>query len=411
MFRRGLFYAYLSVYLRYHLGLSVTGTTLFATLPMLANIASQNLIWGRLSDRYQRRKTLIIAGEVLGAVGTVVVWFAHTQTAIPRVSGYVLIAGLTAVELFWSMSNIAWSALIADIYPSQDRGTVQGRLTSVGGLGRMAGIWIGGLLYDGNGHFFPGWGFERGALFFVAAGVMLVSTIPMMGMPEGGIRRGRRPQPNNADGNAGSLFHWFALFLIAMALINFGRNSVVVIQSQYLFLDEGFAVSSRTLGLIFNTESIALITAGLLAGAILARTGNGVGILVGTALSLCYLLIFAMTDSLALIFGGSLLKGAAEALILSASYALAANMMPPIKRARWFGLFNATYFLSWGLAGTLIAGPLVDLLIGYGSDPGTAYRISYLTAFGLTLSGAILLTVLIWRRPPPASRRCAGQRD
>lgn len=407
MFRRGLFYAYLSVYLRYHLGLSVTGTTLFATLPMLANIASQNLLWGRLSDRYQRRKTLIIAGEVLGAVGTVIVWFAHTQTATPRISGYVLIAGLTAVEIFWSMSNIAWSALIADIYPSQDRGAVQGRLTSVGGLGRMAGIWIGGLLYDGNGHFFPGWGFERGALFFVAAGVMLVSTIPMMGMPEGGIRSGENPQSEPADGDAGSSIRWFAFFLIAMALINFGRNSVAVIQSQYLFLDDGFAVSSRTLGLIFNTESIAMITAGLLAGVILSRTGDGVGILVGTALSLCYLLIFAMTDSLVMIFGGSLLKGAAEALILSASYALAANMIPPVKRARWFGLFNATYFLSWGLAGTLIAGPLVDLLINAGRNPVVAYRISYLTACGLALAGAILLALLLSRRSPNSTASAA----
>ena len=405
MFRRGLFYAYLSVYLRYYLGLSVTGTTLFATLPMLANIASQNLLWGHLSDRYQRRKTLIIAGEVLGAFGTLAVWFAHTQPALPQVRGYVLIAGLTAVEIFWSMSNIGWSALVADIYPSTERGAVQGRLTSVGGLGRMAGIWIGGLLYDGNGQFFPGWGFERGALFFVAAGVMLASTLPMLGMPEGGIRAAADPRPETTKSDSDGAMRWFAIFLVAMALINFGRNSVVVIQSQYLFLDSGFAVSSRTLGWIFNTESIAMITAGVLVGQILSHTGNGMGILVGTAVSLVYLLIFAITDSLALIFGGSLLKGVAEALILSASYALAASMMPPVKRARWFGLFNATYFLSWGLAGTLIAGPLVDLLIGAGSDPGRAYRISYLTAFGLTLSGAILLTFLIWRRPArtPAS--------
>ena len=294
--------------------------------------------------------------------------------------------------------RFGWSALIADIYPSRDRGAVQGRLTSVGGLGRIAGIWIGGLLYDGNGSFFPGWGFESGALFFVAAGVMLISTLPMLGMPEGGLRATSKIHRETAAQATGATIRWFILFLIAMVLINFGRNSVVVIQSQYLFLDSGFAVSSRTLGLIFNTESVAMITAGLLVGPVLSHTGNGVGILVGTALGLLYLLIFAMTDSLALIFGGSLLKGAAEALILSASYALAANMIPPVKRARWFGWFNATYFLSWGLAGTMIAGPVVDVLIRAGSAPATAYRISYLAAFGLTLAGAILLALLIGGR-------------
>jgi MFS family permease len=64
MFRRGLFYAYLTIYLRHFLGLSVTATTLFATLPMVVNILSQGLIWGRISDRYQLRRSLIIIGEL-----------------------------------------------------------------------------------------------------------------------------------------------------------------------------------------------------------------------------------------------------------------------------------------------------------------------------------------------------------
>ena len=78
MFRRGMFYAYLSVYLRYFLNLSVTETTLFATLPMLANIVFQTALWGRLADRYQLRRTLIIRGEILGGAGTLFVWYFHT---------------------------------------------------------------------------------------------------------------------------------------------------------------------------------------------------------------------------------------------------------------------------------------------------------------------------------------------
>jgi MFS family permease len=301
------------------------------------------------------------------------------------------------------MSNIGWSALIADIYPPGERGGIQGRFTSIGGLGRIAGIWIGGLLYDGYGRFYPGWGFQHGALFFVAAGVMLISTIPMFGMPEGGIRR-TAPTADAIDApDTGTSVRWFAIFLAAMALINFGRNSVVVIQSQYLFLTSGFAVSSRTLAHIFNTESAAMIVTGLLVGRILSRTGNGAGILVGTVLSLAYLMIFAVAAQLSLIFFASFLKGAAEALIVAASYAAASVMMPPLKRARWFGLFNATFFLSWGLAGTLIAGPLVDLLIGSGWDTASAYRLSYLAACGLTLAGVVLLGFLFLRWRPDAA--------
>lgn len=115
MFRRGMFYAYLSIYLRYFLNLSVTETTLFATLPMLANIIFQATLWGRLSDRYQLRRTLIFWGEILGGIGTLVVWFVHTLPEGHRAMAYVIIFGLTVVEIFWSMSNIGWSALISEI--------------------------------------------------------------------------------------------------------------------------------------------------------------------------------------------------------------------------------------------------------------------------------------------------------
>jgi MFS family permease len=400
MFRRGLFYAYLSVYLRYFTGLTVTETTLFATLPMLANILCQNLVWGRLSDRYQLRKTFIIRGEVLGGIGILAVWYAHTLAGSPRLAGYIVIGGLTVVEAFWSMSNIGWSALIADLYPARERGSVQGRLTSVGACGRIAGVLVGGLLYDGLGRQYEGWGFQHGALFFVAAGVMFLSTVPMAFLPEGGVRSPSAAAPANPAHPPASSAIGFAIFLAAMALINFGRNSVVVVQSQYLFLATGFAVSSRTLSNIFNTESAAMIIVGLLAGPCLRRIGNRWGLFLGTGLALIYLLTFALADRLAFIFGASFLKGGAEALIMAASYVMASLLIPPAKRGRLFGLFNATYFLSWGVAGTLIAGPLVDYQLAHGTSAVSAYRMAYWAAFGLTACGVGLMGFLaVWLIP------------
>ena len=151
MFRRGLFYAFLSIYLRHRLGLSVTETTLFATLPMVVNVLAQTLVWGKVSDRLQLRRTLIIVGEILAACGTLMVWYIHRRFAEPMVAGYAIIVGLTAIEIFWSMSNISWSALVSDIYDVQQRSRIQGWLASLGGVGRMLGVWIGGLLYDGLG--------------------------------------------------------------------------------------------------------------------------------------------------------------------------------------------------------------------------------------------------------------------
>ena len=396
MFRRGMFYAYLSVYLRYFLNLSVTETTLFATLPMLANIIFQATLWGRLSDRYQLRRTLIFWGEILGGVGTLAVWFVHTLPENHRTMAYVIIFGLTIVEIFWSMSNIGWSALISDLYPPEERGAVQGKLTSAGAIGRIGGVWIGGLLYDGLGHYYEGWGFEHGALFFVAAGVMFVSTIPLLALPEGGATPAEETHPSTDPAAHSQSGRWFGIFLIAMALINFGRNSVVIIQAQYLFLDSGFAVTSRTLSTIVNTESIAMILSGLAVGGIVLRIGNGPSVLLGTLMGVAYLLIFATASHLSLIYVGSFLKGCAESIIVASSYAFASVLIPAAQRGRRFGLFNATFFLSWGLAGTLVAGPLVDVLLHLGYAAETAYRWSYIAAVMITLAGFALLAVLVF---------------
>ena len=409
MFRRGLFYAYLSIYLRYYLHLSVTGTTLFATLPMLANIIFQATLWGRLSDRYQLRRTLIVRGEILGGIGTLAVWFAHTLPHDRRHMAYVIIIGLTVVEIFWSMSNIGWSALISDLYPPDQRGAIQGKLTSAGGIGRIAGVWIGGLLYDGLGHYYDGWGFQHGALFFVAAGVMFASTLPLLSLPEGGVSAAEHGRAgDDRDGHTTSA-RWFGLFLVAMVLINFGRNSVVIIQPQYLFLGTGFAVSSRSLSYIVNTESLAMILAGLAVGRLVLRIGNGPGILFGTTLSMAYLVIFMTTSHLGLIYLGSFLKGCAESIIMAASYALAASLIPPQERGRRFGWFNATFFLSWGLAGTLIAGPLVDFLLQQGLAAAAAYRWAYAAALVITLAGVALLATLVFVLMPRSRTPTAGR--
>lgn len=396
MFRRGLFYTYLSIYLRHFLGMSVTETTLFATLPMVANVLCQTFVWGTISDRYQVRRTLIICGEVLAGVGTVMVWYAHILPVQRIHAGWVIITGLTVVELFWSMSNVGWSALISDIYSARDRNTVQGRLASVGGVGRMAGVWIGGILYDGMGHYYAGWGFQHGALFFIAAGVMFISIVPMLRVPEGGVLTADSGTITSEDPVESGSERLFVIFLVAMVLINFGRNSIAVIIPQYLVLESGFAVSSKMLGYIVNTQSAAMILTGLVSGWLGRRLGNGQALIVGSIVAVAAIGFFAVTDNLAAVFGISFLRGISEVIILATSYAFSSVLIPPAKRARFFGLFNATFFLSWGVAGTLIAGPVTDMMIGRGAPEVLAYRWAFVSAAVLTLLGVIVLGRLLW---------------
>jgi MFS family permease len=396
MFRRGLFYSYLSIYLRHFLGLSVTETTLFATLPMVMNIVFQTFVWGTFSDKHQLRRTLIISGEILAGFGTILVWYGHTLTGNLSLAGYVIIFGLSIVEIFWSMSNVGWSALISDIYRQKDRNAVQGRLASIGGIGRIAGVWIGGLLYDGLGLKYNGWGFYEGALFFVAGAAMFISVIPMFLVPEGGIQREIEDASVSEISALISAGKIFTIFIIAMIFINFGRNSIAVIQSQYLVLDSGFAVSSKVLSYIVNTQSVAMILTGLIAGWIGRKIGDGNSLLLGAALAVGSLFLLATAGNLGLIYISNFLRGCSEVIVLASSYAFASVLIPPEKRAKLFSIFNATYFLSWGIAGTFIAGPITDILLACGASEVFSYQMAFVSSAIMTLIGFIIQGVLLF---------------
>jgi MFS family permease len=396
MFRRGLFYAYLTIYLRHYLGLSVTATTLFATLPMLVNVLSQTFIWGRVSDRFQLRRSLMITGEVSAAFGTVAVWYLHRLSTNPKAAGFIIIFGLTVVELFWSMSNISWSALISDLYPKKQRSAIQGRLTSMGGLGRIIGIWVGGVLYEGLDHHLAGWGFYHGDLFFIASAVMLISTIPLFLLPEGGIRHAAANADLSNPAAASRNLDIYLVFLVGMLMINFGRNSIAIIFPQYLTSQSGPAVDSRTLGLILNTQSAAIVVLGWFAGWICRKLGTSATLLAASGSAATALIILGSSGRLWLIYLASFLRGAADGAILASGYELASHFIPPLQRARRFAWFNATFFLSWGLPGTVLVGPLIDFLISRGYVESRAYRVSFVLAAGLVLAGVAVQAALLY---------------
>jgi MFS family permease len=363
---------------------------------MAVNIIFQTFVWGAFSDKYQLRRTLIISGEILAGFGTILVWYGHTLTENLSLAGYVIIFGLSIVEIFWSMSNVGWSALISDIYRQEDRNTVQGRLASVGGIGRIAGVWIGGLLYDGLGLKYNGWGFYHGALFFVAGAAMFISVIPMILVPEGGIRSEIEDTSIPEIGASGFEGKIFTIFIIAMIFINFGRNSIAVLQSQYLVLSSGFAVSSEVLSYIVNTQSVAMILTGFIAGWVGRKIGDGNSLLLGTALAVVSLFLLAIARNLGLIYVSNFLRGWSEVMILASSYAFASILIPPEKRAKFFGIFNATYFLSWGLPGTFIAGPITDLLLSYGASEVFSYQMAFVSAAIMTLIGLFIQGFLVF---------------
>ncbi|UCH05535.1 MAG: MFS transporter, partial [Candidatus Thorarchaeota archaeon] len=131
--------------------------------------------------------------------------------------------------------------------------------------------------------------------------------------------------------------------------------------------------------------------AGLLVGSVVAETDDNRMMMFGVVLSIAGIswLIIAPTFILAL--PAPFLRGASEVVINASSYSIVARMAPKEYRGRLFAYYNTTFFLSWGVAATLIAGPVADILIGQGFSNADAYRGSFIAAIVLIIIGIVIL--------------------
>ncbi|MHA1819553.1 MAG: MFS transporter [Promethearchaeota archaeon] len=424
MFRRGLFYVYLSIYMRFYLGLSVTITTLYATIPMLLNASFQTFIWGRVSDRFRKRRFFVMLGESIAGVFLFILYIIHSLILRTNktYAGYELIIGLSIIEIFWSMSNVNWSSIISDLFPSYSRNKVMGNLSSLGGVGRIFGVFIGGFLYDLNGMKYAGWGFSEGALFYACVLIIFLSLLPLFMIPKDTIKVGKEilmesrnlslnsegldlvgqhnlladysQDSNHKDINIPqnvSQLRVFQVFIISMFIINIGLNSIAVIYSQFLSLPDGFNLNSSMIGVISNFRSVSVIIFGFLVGPISRVWGAYKMMLFSVCLGILCTLMTGFSGYLWIIAILSFLFGVSDIIFGTSSYTIASILIPLEKRAQLFGLYNASFFVSWGLGTTLFIGPLIDYLLSRGYSEIFSYQMGFLAASIIALIGFSIL--------------------
>jgi MFS family permease len=394
-FRRAIVYTFLSIYLR-SLGPSTTEVTLMATVGMITNAATQSFLWGNLLDRYRKPVEFVALGEFLAGIGHLFmvvgyVFFLGISQLI--IAGYVIIFSLGIIEVFWSMSNVGWSALVSELTDIDERKKLMGQFSVIGGFGGIGGAILGGVLYDRGG-------FADGSIFIIAAVVMIFSSFIVYFS----IRFRDEVKTPTSDDNETSENHSlrdlpsqlrvaYLIFIVALVFINFGRNSIAIITPLFLEDPTGFNAMGIDIALFSNIRSVANMIAGLLVGSIVAKSDDNKVMLVGIFFSIAGIawLTIAPTFTLALL--ASFLRGASEVIIGASSYAIVARMAPKDYRGRLFAYYNATFFLSWGIAATLIAGPIADILIGQGFSNADAYRGSFITAILLVVIGVAILLV------------------
>jgi len=366
-----------------------------ATVGMIANAGTQSFLWGKALDKYRKPTEFVSVGEMLAGFGHIFmvfgyIFFLGSNQLIA--AGFVIIFAMGVIEVFWSMSNVGWSTLISELTEMDERKKIMGQLSIIGGFGGIGGAYLGGFLYDN------GAGFDNGIIFYISAVVMIFSSIIVYFS----IRLKKVQKSNDSDDIATSTNYplsdlpsklrvGYSIFMIALIFINFGRNSIAIIS--YLFLADptAFSATGVEIALFSNVGSIAAMLSGILVGSVIAKSDDNKVMMVGILSAIAAISWLLIAPSFALAIIASFLIGASHVIIESSSYSIVAKMAPEEYRGRLFAYYNATFFLSWGIAATFVAGPIADFLIGEGLTNADAYRGSFIAAIILIVIGIVVL--------------------
>jgi MFS family permease len=185
----------------------------------------------------------------------------------------------------------------------------------------------------------------------------------------------------------------YLIFIIALIFINFGRNSIAIISILFLADPTAFSATGGEIALYSNVGSIAAMVSGLLIGSVVAKAEDNKVMMFGVILSVAAISWLIVAPSFALALIASFLIGASHVFIESSSYSIVSRMAPKEYRGRLFAYYNTTFFLSWGVAATIVAGPIADYLIAEGLSNADGYRGSFIAALILIAIGIVVLLV------------------
>ncbi len=399
--RRGVFYSFMYIYLFSLMG-NVTTTAALGTFTMLMSAAGQNLLWGKIADRYRLRAQMVVIGEVAAALAYVMVFITHKlfiDAGNNVAAGLALIVGLAILEFFWSMSDVGWAALVTDITTPETRGSFVGTINFVMSIGRMTGILMAGYLYAG------GLGFREGTIFYIVTIMLLTGAIIMWLVsrslksslapsPLRSVKKGKSDLSYSSQTFAPALSkneHTFLWFLISLIIIVLGAASVNQIFLLFLQLKDGLYANDLDVSFILSAWTVGGMTASLVAGRLADKVGRTIVILVGLVIAAVTTLLYGIAPnvpSMAIIYG---INGMSFITLQTASFALAGDIIPEHRRGRLLSRYNAVMALSWGPAGLLIGGPIADFQTRVLSVPAhTAYINGFITSSMLILFGTLV---------------------
>jgi len=305
----------------------------------------------RMADERGRKIVLMIGMSAI-AIAPIGYWLFQT---VPMLMVFRALHGISIAAF-----ATAFSALVVDISPANNRGELIGYMSLVNPLGLALGPALGGFLQESVGYT---------PAFLVAAGLGVIGLLCTARVKESSTYDGLLKE----DGEAINSSHdpdakkfWSLLgtpriripaFVLLMVGLAFGTISTFV----PLFIKE--TGIDLNIGLFYTAAAISSFSIRLLTGRASDRYGRGVFITLSLVFYSSAMAVLWLADSPALFLLSGLIQGVGAGMLIPMIAALMADRSLPNERGRIFGLCMTGFDLGIAAAGPIL-GTLADW-IGY----------------------------------------------
>lgn len=390
MNRRGVFYPFLAVYAYQQLGANLVQVGLLSALPMLASSVTQPY-WGRLSDRIRKRKLFIVLGETIAGIAYLLMM---------RLTGvWSLILGLTVLEGFWSMSNVAWSALIIDAVDRSELGRVMGYLDTIGVGGMAFGVFVAGIMYDTMGF----------ALNFIVSAVMMfVSAAVVWAWIDDRKIATKSSQRLSVESKEGlGNLRMLKMLILTSSLSMFGINGLR--QLMMIYMGSGLGFSGTLIGTVSAIGNLTNMVLGVPVGYLSDRVDKKKLYVAALAVNVSAPAVLLFSETPVHFTLVSTLVGLSWPLSETTAFPMAGEFAPVEGRGKFLGYFNAVrYLFGFGLPPFLLGGYLADYLkkmhVSQGLLETEALILSsketFVVALAITVIGLLLWIIILKKQKP-----------
>ena len=309
-------------------------------------------VMGAFSDRsthpWGRRRPFILVGTLLSLLFLAVIALATSY--------WILLAGMLLLQLASNTAQGPYQGLIPDLVPEERLGTASGVKTLMEAAGVIVAAPVAGYLM-GRG--------ER----LLALGLLMVLLLTTMLITSLGVReKPRKESPDepflttilgtfNIEVQKCPGFLWWLInrFLFLAGLSSL-QTFILYFIEDVVGLPDPTAAAGKLMVVLGLGVALTILSAGYLADRVGQKpllVAAGLGAALGV-----FLLPLARGPIGLLAYGG--LIGIPASVFVSASWALAANMVPPEEAGRYLGITNLA--TAGGSAVGRLGGPIIDIL-------------------------------------------------